>query len=422
MTKKTGELIYTPHERQREAHQRAERYILYGGALGGGKTMWLCATAIQQSVLYPGNVGFLGRHRLKDMPSTLLETFDRMVPKSIVKSHHRTERYWDFVNGSRIYYDGLDDYDSVKERVGGLEIGWFGVDQAEEISESVFDLLTTRLRLQIPGLYYHGYLTANPSPGWLRDMFIDQKKDNCCFVPALPTDNPFLPGGYVEEMRERLPEAMVQQLLDGDWDIDAASDYLVPYSKIRKAIAVKLDAEGPVVAGLDISRYGDDETVYILRQGSKVLKVEHWGHQATTFTAGRVARNIREDRPIVTNIDSVGVGGGVYDQLEAEGLKVKAVNVGEKALDEEHFADKRAEYYDGLGKRFIREDIDIPDNPKLASQLSGMKYLYDSKQRLRIESKEKMRKRGLKSPDFADALMLAFIEPPAIASAKMRHW
>jgi len=61
-----------------------------------------------------------------------------------------------------------------------------------------------------------------------------------------------------------------------------------------------------------------------------------------------------------------------------------------------------------LRTRFEQEDIDVPDHAKLKAQTTSMKYKFDSRGRLQIESKEEMKKRGLKSPDYADALALAF--------------
>ncbi len=141
-----------------------------------------------------------------------------------------------------------------------------------------------------------------------------------------------------------------------------------------------------------------------------MLHIDAWEHQDTTYSAGRVARLIREWKPAIVNIDSIGVGAGVFDPLRAEGYNVRSINVGESALDKETYANRRAEYYGLLAKKFEKGEIYLPDHQKLSSQLAGIKYRYDSKTRMLIESKENMRRHGGKSPDYADALMLAFID------------
>ncbi len=415
MPKKMIEVKYEPTEKQLLAHNSTERYLLYGGALRGGKTVWLCNEAIYLSLRFNGNAGFLCRSVLDDFKRTTLPTLLDYLPAESIIEHNKGERFLRLINGSMIYYGGLGDDQRTRERLGGLELGWFGVDQAEEIRESQFNLLCTRLCLPLKGIHYHGYLTANPQPGWLRDKFIDNVEEGYKFIPALPRDNPYLPADYEIEQRKRLPEALVKQLMDGDWDVDQASNYLIPYSLIRASINRKVDETGLKVAGVDVSRYGDDETVFLLRQGSKVQFIKSWAHQDTQFSAGLIASLIREHKPVVTFIDSIGVGAGVFDPLRVEGFAVKEVNVGEQALDNRSFLNRRAEYYTWLAKRFEKGEISIPDEQKLTSQLAGLKYFYRNT-KLMMESKESMKRRGLKSPDFADALMLSFIEPSSAMS------
>jgi hypothetical protein len=85
------------------------------------------------------------------------------------------------------------------------------------------------------------------------------------------------------------------------------------------------------------------------------------------------------------------------------------VNVGQKATDTERFFNLRAEIFWGLRERFRDGDISVPDDQELIGQLSNIKYKFDSRGRTRIESKDEMQKRGLKSPDKADAVALAFM-------------
>lgn len=396
--------------RQVEAHQSLERYILYGGAYGGGKTAWLINEGIALSVDYPGNRGFLCCKFATDFRANALKQLEKFLPPDLIASHHKVEQYYQLINGSVIMYGGLgNDAEAIQAISNMPELGWFGVDQAEQITEKQFLLLDGRLRLVLPGIHYKALLTANPEPGWLRDAFIEQVRPDYKFIPALPTDNPFLPKGYAENLAKRLPPEMVKRLLEGDWDVEVEGNYLIPYGRIREAIDREIEPKGNVVMGVDVSRYGGDETVCVVRQGDKVLYIEAWAHQDTTFSAGRVARLIREYKPTITNVDSIGLGAGVFDPLRNEGLAVREINVGEAALDKEVYVNRKAEYYGLLQKRFENGEIDIPDNSRLQSQLSSLKYLYkDTK--LQIESKESMRRRGMQSPDYADALMLAFID------------
>jgi hypothetical protein len=98
-------------------------------------------------------------------------------------------------------------------------------------------------------------------------------------------------------------------------------------------------------------------------------------------------------------IDVPGVGGGVVDRLAELELPVVPYTGGEAPIDKERFVNARAEDYWTLRERFEQDEIDIdPDDDKLAAQLGSIKWGIDSRGRIKIESKDDMRKRGLPSP------------------------
>jgi hypothetical protein len=105
----------------------------------------------------------------------------------------------------------------------------------------------------------------------------------------------------------------------------------------------------------------------------------------------------------------VGVGAGVYDRLIELGLPVTPYNGGEAPFDNERFVNARAEDYWNLRELFENGEIDIDElDDKLAAQLGSIKWGVDSRGRIRIESKDDMRKRGMPSPDRADTGAMAF--------------
>lgn len=399
--------------RQWEAHQAGERYVLYGGGYGGGKTAWLINEGIALSIEYPGNRGFLCCKIGADFRDNALKQLEKFLPKELIAAHHKSERFFRLVNGSVIMYGGLgNDIEAVKAISNMPELGWFGVDQAEQITEQQFLLLDGRLRLVLPGIKYKALLTANPEPGWLRDRFIEQDLPDHRFVPALAKDNPYLPKDYEKKLYEMYPEALAERLIEGNWDVDTEGKSFIPYQLIRAAINRRLEPAGDISMGVDVAYTGVDETVCCVRQGGKVLHFEAWGGEDTVYSAGRVARLIRELKPKSTYIENVGVGVGVFDPLKNEGYAVKTVYPSAPAKNDKIYANLRAENYSRLLKRFEKGDISIPDHSKLQAQLSTLTYKYDTKTRLLIMDKQSMRRKGIASPDYADALMLAFIDAP----------
>ena len=170
-------------------------------------------------------------------------------------------------------------------------------------------------------------------------------------------------------------------------------------------------AVGEVILAVDVARYGSDQSVILRRRGLQVEEIRTFSGMDTMELAGWVAAAIRDFQPSQTCIDEIGVGAGVVDRLREQGLGVRGVNVAHPARQKEIFANLRAEGYWRLRELFAAGQIEIPPDQQLMGELAALRYYYDSQGRILIEKKEDMRKRGIPSPDKADALMLAFVIP-----------
>jgi len=196
---------------------------------------------------------------------------------------------------------------------------------------------------------------------------------------------------------------------------EQGDDTLIPLAWIEAAQRrwreyMKSEPKGdePVELGVDVARYGSDSTVIVVRRGicAEIARVIRG--QDTMQVAGAVIDVLRSTGAAVAKVDVVGLGAGVVDRLKEQKQPVREMNAGEAAYDKERFVNRRAEWYWALRERFQAGDIAIPPDDELAAQLASLKYKFDSRGRIQTESKEDMRKRGLPSPDKADALVLAF--------------
>jgi hypothetical protein len=177
--------------------------------------------------------------------------------------------------------------------------------------------------------------------------------------------------------------------------------------------------------GVDVARFGDDETIIAPRIGAMVPYIRHYSKNDTMVTAGWVlitAKKCMEQfgRPRCTvKIDDDGVGGGVTDRVREvvreEGLNITVVDChnGGKAVDSEHYENWGTEAWATVRDLLLSGDIQIPNDEDLIGQLSTRKYSVTSKGKVILESKKEMKKRGLRSPDRADALILAFAKTGA---------
>jgi hypothetical protein len=360
-------------------------------------------------------VGYLCRHELPAFRRSVLIELQRYLVPEILEQHHQTENYFKLKNGSCIYYGGLGDDRAGLSRLSSMTLGWFGIDQLEETTEIHFNMLAGRLRLNLPNIRYKGISTCNPAPGWVKQKFVEQKLDNHIFIQAIPKDNPYLPPDYESELRKIYPQEWVSAMLEGSWDSLEGGNFLIPYKDIQSAKNREITINDKDIkwAGVDLAREGDDQSVFTVRQNSKVIYSDSWMKTDLMETTGLILQKMERfniDAKHV-NLDCVGLGAGVYDRLREQKVYVNGIVAGGEPMDKEHYTNIRAEMYDNLRKRFEAQNISIPDEMDLAAQLSSIRFKIASDKKLQIISKEEMKKTyRTKSPDKADSLALAFYE------------
>lgn len=208
------------------------------------------------------------------------------------------------------------------------------------------------------------------------------------------------------------PRAGTMQFIDSE---------SVEKARKRLPYANKMD---PLVMGVDVARFGDDQTVIVIRRGRDAVSIP-WVKMrgADTMTvAAKISQLYNEHKPDAIFVDGGGVGGGVVDRLRMLRLPVIEVQFGGaadrstmKSEGDVVYANKRAEMW-GTMRDWLKGGT-IPDSPELEADLCGVEYGYTLKEgrdAIILEKKADMKKRGLASPDEADALALTFayiVEP-----------
>ena len=142
---------YLPKPKQVEAHTCRAKYLLFGGAMGGGKSFWLCAEAINNAMKFAGHRLALVRKELSVARRTIVVSFFSICPPEIIQNFNKSSLEITFINGSKLYFIEADiGKDPLLNKLKGLEIGWFGIDEANEVSKDVYDVLKTRMRWVLP--------------------------------------------------------------------------------------------------------------------------------------------------------------------------------------------------------------------------------------------------------------------------------
>lgn len=175
--------------------------------------------------------------------------------------------------------------------------------------------------------------------------------------------------------------------------------------------------------GLDVARFGMDRTTLVKRQGNTLLeKPTWWRGKDLMQTVGKVTalyeKSQYTDKPDWIVVDSIGIGAGVVDGLRQNGIPVRGVNVSEAPSVGDRFMRLRDDLYWRMREWFERMDVRIPDDcDELIGELVMPRYEYRQNGKIKVESKQELKKRLGRSPDLSDALMLTF----AVNDLKMSY-
>ena len=236
-------------------------------------------------------------------------------------------------------------------------------------------------------------------------------------------DSPLVAPEFIDEMRERYGEnssAFMVRVM-GEFPL-ADDDTIIPFHLVEAAQHrdIEESPETSMCWGLDIARMGSDQTALCKRRGSVVSEIVGWRGLDLMQTVGRVkaefdALDQFEQDNLQIMVDSIGQGAGVFDRLSELGLPVRAINVSESPSMKETYLNLRAELWFKTKAWLENRSCKLPKNDQLLSELTSIRYSFTSSGKMKAESKDEMRKRGLGSPDLADALCLTMSSDAATA-------
>lgn len=236
--------------------------------------------------------------------------------------------------------------------------------------------------------------TGEDVPEWLSELLISES--------------------WVEERKERWGESSptyVSKVL-GEFP-DISDDTLLSPALLLRCQHNELKGIEKGTFGADIARFGADETCVYRCRGGKIRGVYHKHKQDTVDTTNAFAKLMKATfKEVPMHVDADGLGAGVYDALRRRRWPVIEFRAGRKPFDPARFVNRKAEVYWNFKQACEEDKVDLPmtgEDDELMAQLGSIKWFLDSKGRIGIESKDDMKKRGLPSPDRADACVMSYI-------------
>ncbi len=354
-----------------------------------------------------------------------------MLPKGFVPGKH--DKYCTLLNpenGSTITGEGGSEIGR-----GGRKSRYF-VDEAAYLPnpKSVEAALsqTTRVRIDVS------------TPNGMGNPFHTRRFNGS--VPVFTfhwRDDPRKNDAWYEREKQRIADpVIIAQELDIDYSA-SIENVCIPAMWVNAAVGLPLKPGGFPIGGWDVADTGRCKNVLVCRHGPVVVAVRHWGEMDLLQSTHHVIEVCQELGIVTLYYDSIGVGAAVranFNALTADNriaLRPVAVNVGDAPRDRiwpdgkssrERFRNLRSEMWWMLRTRFEKannfaaaiaagteftlfpqeEMISLPLVSELIQQIALPLYFYTETGKVQLESKQDLKKRGIDSPDFADALALAF--------------
>lgn len=287
-------------------------------------------------------------------------------------------------------------------------------DEASGIPEQVFEAASGSMS----GHHATTILLGNPvrSSGYFYDCFHANKADWWTLKVSC-TDSPRCNSDFIESMKRKYGEDSNAYRVRVLGEFPQKDDNtVIPIELIETAIdrEVSVNPEAPILWGLDVARFGNDCSCLVKRKANVVIEPPRtWKGLDLMQTVGVVKSEYDSAseglKPLEILVDSIGVGAGVVDRLIELGLPARGINVSESPALGNTYMNLRAELWYSAKDWFAKRDCSIPKDERLRGELAMVRYGFQSgSSKLKIESKDEIRKRGHDSPDVADAFVLTF--------------
>lgn len=440
------EITFKPEPKQQQAWYKlmdhTTRYLVFGGAAGGGKTILGCAWLIINALAHPGTRYFIGREELKRLKQSIMpsmsEVKDKILKTGDIWTFNGQDSSYNFHNKSRI--DLLDlklnPSDPYYERYGSLlyTSGW--IEEAGEVHFNAFDTLKSRINRWMNkdyDIFAKILITCNPKKNWLytdfwRPWSQDKLPTNSCFIPALYSDNSYTKDDYGEVLASIKDITKRERLMKGNWEYADDKSAILDYDSIIDMYTNQyvFNSDEDQYVTCDPARFGADKAVVMLWQGWFIKKIWQYPIIDSKELRKKLEKIEMQHRVPRSHfvIDSDGIGGPLTDEFPGCKAFVNGAKPFEKIEDKYRKERKEYEYNFGnlkaqsvfhaaekIMKRKVGIYADIPEDIKaeLTADLEQWKKrdMDKDEQKVYIIPKEEMKENlGGRSPDFGDNIYM----------------
>ena len=415
-----------PTDQQWEASRElvARRRVSIRSGHGTGKSAFMAWTILWFMCCYlPCKVPATAptAHQLEDVLWAELGMWFRKLPEEIRREFEwSAERFYMKAAPNESFAVARTSRPERPEALQGFhaEHLLFVIDEASGIPEQVFQVAEGALSTD--GSFV--VMAANPTR--MEGYFFDSHhklRERWAALHWNGEDSPLVSREYVDDMRAKYGEHSAIYRIRVRGDFAGNPDGVIPLDIIESAVNRDIKPFGPIRWGVDVARFGEDRTALAKRQANKLLEpVKWWSGKDTMQVAGLV--KIEYDstpapfKPEAICVDVIGIGAGVVDRCKELGLPVLGVNVAESPSVEDRYERLRDELWFKARDWFQGRDVTMVQDESLIAELTLPSYQIRSSGKIKVEGKDEMKKRGVTSPDLADAFCLTFAQGQSSAT------
>lgn len=310
--------------------------------------------------------------------------------------------------GTEFIFKGLRQNINEIKSTQGIDLCW--VEEAQSVSEHSWDILTPTIRK--PGSQIIGTFNRfnELDPVYVR--FVQHKPDRT-YAKMVNYDIlenlGLLPDVIKMEIEaDRENPALFAHKWLGE-PISQSDMAIVSRTSVLEAMQRTVPAEGREIIGVDVARMGSDRTVFWKRKGLQSVDYKIFQHKRTTEVCDLLEKFADFNKQTEIKVDDTGVGGGVTDEMMKREYSVAAINFGGESKDKDKYPNWISEAWFSVAA--LMPQIGLIQESDLLMELSTRNWKQDIRGRRSVESKNEYKKRGYRSPDLADAMIICYAEP-----------
>lgn len=413
-------------------------YFLFEGGRNGAKSQTIARTLLHIASIETLRI-FCGREIQATIEESVYTLFKNIIvelelpfhilKRSITEDLSLTEfKFKGFREQGRFNVQGLEDVDVL----------W--IDEAQAITKETLKIIVPTIRKEGSKVIFSMNRFLEKDPVFDKFNKGNGRKDTL-HVHMNYLDNPYLSQKMITEANEckqKDPDEYMHVWM-GQPQLESNASCALSLKKLREAVDRDVIAEGGLVVGVDVARFGDDRSVMYKRRGFKTIgykvytskDLQNTGDNKSGLVklADYCEEFVEFNKKAVFNIDDSGVGGGLTDIMRQRGYTVNAINNGgvpkEREINKRLNRGKTPNHPDYIYDKYdnvitemffefadIIDKVSIPDNYDLLYELSSRRYSYTKDQKKIMEKKKDFKKRLLRSPDEGDAYLLCYYSPP----------